>query len=74
MFSFLILGTLLQRPTRPVNNLAVSALVLLIVKPNFIYDVGFQLSYLAVLGILIIHPMLHKIFHPKKNGSAIFGH
>ena len=72
MFSFLILGTLLQRPTKPVNNLAVSALVLLIVKPNFIYDVGFQLSYLAVLGILIIHPMLHKIFHPKNKWVNYF--
>lgn len=72
MFSFLILGTLLKRPTRTINNLAVSALVLLIAKPNFIYDVGFQLSYLAVLGILIIHPMLHKIFHPKNKWVNYF--
>lgn len=72
MFSFLILGTLLKRPTKPINNLAVSALVLLIVKPNFIYDVGFQLSYLAVLGILIIHPILNKVIHPKNKLVSYF--
>lgn len=65
MFSFLILGTLIKRPTKTINNLAVSALLLLIINPNFIFDVGFQLSYLAVLGIVIIHPMLNKLIKPK---------
>jgi len=37
---------------------------LLIFKPMFLFDVGFQLSYLAVFGIVWIQPKLYKIYTP----------
>jgi competence protein ComEC len=38
---------------------------LLIVKPMFLFDIGFQLSYLAVFGIIWVQPTLYKFWNPK---------
>lgn len=39
--------------------------VLLFIRPNFILQLGFQMSYLAVFGILFISPLLHLKFENK---------
>lgn len=56
MFSFLSIGYQLFRGTFVYHTLAASALVLLLVQPSFLFDVGFQMSYTAVLGIVSIQP------------------
>jgi len=56
MFSFLSIGYQLFRGTFVYHTLAASALVLLLIKPTFLFDVGFQMSYTAVLGIVSIQP------------------
>lgn len=58
MFSFVIMGTVLGRPVNIYNSLSASALVLLLLNPNIMFEVGFQLSYLAVFGIVLIQPKL----------------
>lgn len=58
MFSFVAWGQASKRSTNIYNTLAASALVLLIFDPYLIMQVGFQLSYAAVLGIVIIHPII----------------
>lgn len=65
MFSIVAISTNLKRPTNIFNTLAISILILLLVKPLFLFDVGFQLSYMAVLAIVTIHPLLHKLWNPK---------
>lgn len=65
MFSFLALGELMSRSTQSLNLLAASAIVLLIIDPTMIDEVGFQLSYLAVTGILLIHPPLYDLWQPS---------
>lgn len=60
MFSFIILGRLFGRDSNIFNSLAVSAFVLIVWDPNLINDVGFQLSYMAVLSIVVIHPLILK--------------
>lgn len=60
MFSLFLVGERLQRSGSSLNTLFLSAVVLLLWNPNWLYDVGFQLSYLAVWGILSFHPILHK--------------
>jgi competence protein ComEC len=40
-------------------------LLVLIVKPMFLFDVGFQLSYLAVFGIIWVQPKLAAVYKPK---------
>ncbi|MFP5437215.1 MAG: ComEC/Rec2 family competence protein [Bacteroidia bacterium] len=57
MFSFLMIGEALNRRVSIYNSLAVSALLLLLVKPAFLFDAGFQLSYMAVLGIVWLQPL-----------------
>jgi competence protein ComEC len=52
MFSFIVLGGQLGKKTTVYNALAVSAALLLTYDPFLLWDVGFQLSYLAVLGIV----------------------
>ncbi|MCR9053559.1 MAG: ComEC/Rec2 family competence protein [Phaeodactylibacter xiamenensis] len=63
MFSFLAVGLALQRTTNVYNTLAASALVLLATNPNLLYHVGFQLSYLAVLGIVYFQPRIYSLWH-----------
>jgi competence protein ComEC len=65
MFSFLAVGSALNRSTNIYNTLAASAFVLLLINPHFIYEVGFQLSYLAVLGIVMIYPKLYELIQFK---------
>ncbi|MEW4923722.1 ComEC/Rec2 family competence protein [Algibacter sp. 2305UL17-15] len=65
MFSIVAIGMNLKRPTNIYNTLAISILVLLLFKPMFLFDVGFQLSYLAVFAIVIIDPILYKLWRPK---------
>lgn len=58
MFSFVAWGKSTKRTTNIYNTLAASAFVLLLFNPYLIMQVGFQLSYAAVLGIVIIHPLI----------------
>ena len=65
MFSIVAIGMHWHRPTNIYNTLIVSLFILLLFKPTFILDVGFQLSYLAVFAIVIIQPMVYNIWNPK---------
>jgi competence protein ComEC len=64
MFSFVAIAQPLQRRINIYNIMAVSAFVLLFYEPYFITSVGFQLSYLAVLGIVYLHPKLYPLYTP----------
>jgi competence protein ComEC len=64
MFSFVALARPRGHRTNIYNTLAASAFVLLLYDPYLIMSVGFQLSYLAVLGIVYIHPRLFRLFEP----------
>ena len=65
MFSFVVVAKITSRNSNFYNTLAASALVLLIYNPLFIKDVGFQLSYIAVIGIVIMQPWIIKWFNFK---------
>jgi competence protein ComEC len=65
MFSFIQLGTAIDRRQNIYNTLAISALLLLAWNPYWLIDVGFQLSYLAILGIVFLHPYLYQLATPK---------
>jgi competence protein ComEC len=52
------IGRVLMRRPDPLNVLGASALVSLAISPVDVFELGFQLSYLAVLGILVIAPCL----------------
>jgi competence protein ComEC len=65
MFSFVIGAQLFDRHTDIFNTLVTSASALLLYNPFLIVEVGFQLSYLAVIGIVLIQPTLQRLWEPK---------
>ncbi len=66
MFTFIIIGDkIIDRKGSIYNTLATSALVLILINPYIIYQVGFQLSYSAVLGIVYVQPKLYKLIYVK---------
>jgi competence protein ComEC len=62
MFSFITLGKAMNKRGTMYNTLAFSAFVLLMYNPYFILSAGFQLSYLAVLGIVYLTPRMESWF------------
>ncbi|WP_284652805.1 ComEC/Rec2 family competence protein [Flavobacterium terrisoli] len=65
MFSFVAIGNHLRRTVNVFHTLLVSMFLILLWKPSFLFDVGFQLSYLALFFILWLQPLLSDIWEPK---------
>ncbi len=65
MFSFLVIGDFFERKSNIYNTLAASAFVLLVINPYNLLDIGFQLSYLAVISIVFFYPYVYKIIYVK---------
>ncbi len=63
MFSFILLGESINRRTNIYNNLALSALIILLINPFSLWDAGFQLSYAAVISILVFYKHIHNWFY-----------
>ena len=67
MFSFLAYALYLNRPGSTYNILALSIFfILLILDPLMLFQVGFQLSYAAVLSIVWLYPKLISLWNPEK--------
>lgn len=65
MFSLVTLGTAFSRKTNIYNTLSASAFIILVLNPMIITEVGFQLSYAAVLAIVFFYPHIYKIIYVK---------
>ena len=65
MFSLVTLGQMRKRKPSIWNILAFSALLLLVLDPDIQSDLGFQLSYLAVAGIVGLQPILLRMWAPS---------
>jgi len=68
MFSFILTGQLLiKRPTNIFNIIALSAFLLICFQPTIVYQIGFQLSYTALIGIVSFQEKIYKtIYLPNK--------
>ena len=66
MFTFIYVGRYGKRDVGIYNALLASAFFLLLLQPNLIFQVGFQLSYAAVLGILYLQPKFYKLIAKPK--------
>jgi len=69
MFSFVAIANHLRRSGNIYHTLLVSILLILLFEPYFLFDVGFQLSYLALFFIVWLQPILKKICSPKNKIS-----
>ena len=65
MISFIIIGNEIERDKDAYNTLAMSAVFLLVYDPGFLFNVGFRLSYAAVLGIVTFYRPLYRLFYFK---------
>lgn len=65
MFILISLGLVLNRMGNTFNTIFASAFLMLLYNPNYLYDVGFQLSYTAVIGIVYLYPKLFALHEPK---------
>lgn len=63
MISLGIISNLIYRRTNPFNIISASALILLIYDTNLLFDVGFQLSFLAITGIILLQKRIEHIFY-----------
>ncbi|MEP6596385.1 MAG: ComEC/Rec2 family competence protein, partial [Ginsengibacter sp.] len=65
MFSCIVAGESFGKKSSIYNSLAASAFLLLCYNPYFLWDVGFQLSYLAVVGIVIFQKHIYNWIYIK---------
>ena len=65
MFSIVSVCRAIGREGSALNSLGVAALILLIINPSSLFDVSFQLSFSAVLFIVILTPALMEIYKPR---------
>ncbi len=72
MFSFVAIGMYLRRSVNIYHTLLVSMLLILLFQPSFLFDVGFQLSYLALFFIVWLQPLLLSIWNPKNKITLYF--
>ena len=59
MASFVGVAELINRPNTSLNALCGSAVMILLIAPMQLFDIGFQLSYIAVAGIILLSPYLN---------------
>lgn len=71
-FSVFTLAEMLRRRTEPLNSLALAAFVLLLWDPGMLVQLGFQLSFLAVLGIALFYRPLVQAWTPPHAVAAFF--
>ena len=64
MFTMLAFCRSIRRDSSSVNTLAFAALAILVVNPQGLFDMSFQLSFCAVLSILLFEPMLRGLYSP----------
>lgn len=65
MLSFVILGDMLKRNGILLNSLAASAFLLLCIDPSNLFNVGFLLSYCAVIGIVTLQKVIYNLLYIK---------
>jgi len=72
MFSLFLAAATLRRRTQPLNTLTAAAFLMLAVHPVLLRDTAFQLSFLAVLGILLIYlPLRQQVLTGRPLPDAV---
>lgn len=72
MFTLFSLGQMRERKPSSWNVLAFSAMLIIAMDPGVVFDVGFQLSYSAVAGILLLQPLIVRWWLPPNRVVEYF--
>lgn len=65
MFTFLLVGKSLNRSNNTYNSISLAAIIILLVNPTELFTVSFQLSFIAVLSIISLYPIIEGAWTPK---------
>ncbi len=65
MFTFFLFAKYFEETSNIYNLLATSALLLLLYNPNYLFQPGFQFSYLALFSIVYFQPIITNWYQPK---------
>lgn len=65
MFSLVAIGKWYGIRSNIYNTLAIAAFALLAINPNNLMNIGFQLSFIAVLSIVVFYPFIHSLLYFK---------
>ncbi len=68
LFSLVSVGRCLRRDSSSLNSLAFAAMVMLLYSPRLLFDISFQLSFSAVLAIILLTPWLRERLGCNKRG------
>lgn len=72
MISIYYISELLKRPKNIYHTLSLSAFIILIFQPKYLFDVGFQLSFSAIFFIVWLNPIYKKLYQPKHKITRYF--
>lgn len=72
MSSYIILASLFHKKAHVLASISISLLIILIINPYLILDIGLQLSYGGTIGIVLIYPILKKLKKKKEDKSSKF--
>jgi competence protein ComEC len=65
MFTAIAIGMYSNRASNIYHTLIISMFFLLLFNPFYLFEVGFQMSYIAVFSIVYIQPKLYNLWQPK---------
>jgi competence protein ComEC len=72
MLTIAAFSTLLHRRTSIYNSIFASAFLMLLYNPNYLFDISFQLSYLALLSILLFQNSIYRMYRFKSLPDKIW--
>ncbi len=65
MFSFVLFAKIIRKPLASLQSISLTAFLLLLIDPFWIWDAGFLLSFAALLSIVLYQPRIEKLIQPK---------
>ncbi|WP_459815881.1 DNA internalization-related competence protein ComEC/Rec2 [Geotalea toluenoxydans] len=72
MIAALVFALAVEREVEPVNSLLLAAMVILAVTPGALFDISFQLSFVALWGIIILTPIFMLPFARFASGTIAY--
>ena len=73
LFTLISLGRMSGQEVSPLSSLSFAAVVMLLFSPHLLFDVSFQLSFAAVLSIILLVPHLHRLTGVHTHG-VVYGY
>lgn len=66
MLTLLFYSTIIHEPYDSINTLSIACFILLLINPYFLFNIGFQLSFVAAFSIVFFTPYIKEMFYPYK--------